>query len=569
MKTSGGYLLRLLQNKGVISREAVSNIEDCLKLESGKRQEDAVPDILEMLVEKGFATRKPILTALANEFQMETVEENDLIASAEVWEIVGKDLAERYRVFPLSCRGGRLQLAVANPFDLAALDDLGHLLGMAVEAKLAWPGDLRRALVAQLGQGGFLDPDGQYIQFPRQPLVVSEPKPDFDGYEAPIGSYVRWLIAKALEMRASDIHLEPLESRFRVRFRIDGSLREMENPPKRLQPAIISRLKLMAEISIAEKRLPQDGRILVSLEGREIDLRVSTLPTAHGESMVIRILDRENLRLDLSELGFRCEDLKKVEHLLSLPDGMILVTGPTGSGKTTTLYSFLHSINQPDRKIITVEDPVEYQLSGINQVQVKREVGLDFSSALRSLLRQAPNIIMIGEIRDLETAEIAVNASLTGHLVFSTLHTNDSAAAVSRLIDIGIKPFLVSASLRAVLAQRLVRLLCPNCRKPVQPENQPPGIEGAADIPFTLGTGCSQCSGRGYNGRSGIFEFMEITEEIQQLIYREAPLASIRIACRRAGLRTVWEEGMRKATQGLTTVEEVLALTVDGGEEDR
>jgi len=532
MKTSGECLLQLLLDKGVVSREAVSTFGVPLEWEPGNRREDAIADILEKLVEKGLATRQPILRALAEEFQMETVESSGLVATPEGLKKVGGKLAERYRIFPLACDGSRLQLAVADPFDLDALDELSHLLGMAVEAKLAWPEDIRRALARHFGQ----DPEEDQVKQPfssghsdriirisHPSLEISQPKPDFNGSEAPISRYVRWLIGRSLEMRASDIHLEPLEKRFRVRFRIDGSLREIENPPKRLQPAIISRLKLMADISIAEKRLPQDGRFLVSLDGREIDLRVSTLPTVHGESMVIRILDKENLRLDFSQLGFRAEDLRKVENLLSLPDGMILVTGPTGSGKTTTLYSFLHSINQPDRKIITVEDPVEYQLSGINQVQVKREVGLDFSSALRSLLRQAPNIIMIGEIRDLETAEIAINASLTGHLVFSTLHTNDSAAAISRMVDIGIKPFLVSASLRAVLAQRLVRLLCPNCRKPFLPHNKPLGIEGVDQIPFALGPGCSQCSGRGYNGRTGIFEILEISEEIQQLIYQEAP----------------------------------------------
>ncbi len=579
MKNTGGSIKQLLLDKGLVSPEALQLLEVRLEL---KRENENLPggdieDFFNLLVEQGKIRRQDILQTLAQEFQMETITLNDLQASPGALKRVGRDLAERYGVVPLTCDGHCLQLAIGDPFDLDSLDNLSHLLGLAIETKLAWPGEIRQAIERFYAVGAdepserqavFTGDNLKIMQAPSLPANISGKDPNLGESEAPINRYVQWLIAKALDLKASDIHLEPLETCFRVRLRIDGSLQEIENPPKRLQSVIISRLKIMADISIAEKRLPQDGRILVSSGSRHIDLRVSTLPTAHGESVVIRILDKANLRLDLSRLGFRPEDLEKVKKFLSLPDGMILVTGPTGSGKTTSLYSFLHSINQPDRKIITVEDPVEYQLSGINQVQVKKDVGLNFASALRSLLRQAPNIIMIGEIRDLETAEIAVHASLTGHLVFSTLHTNDAAAAVSRLVDIGIKPFLVSASLRAILAQRLLRLLCRNCRRPFENTVDGLGVEKAGQIPFTLGPGCSQCFGRGFLGRIGIFEILEIGEEIRQLIYQEAPLAAIRSACRKSGLRALWEEGMRKAAEGYTTVEEVLALTVGAGKDE-
>ena len=333
--------------------------------------------------------------------------------------------------------------------------------------------------------------------------------------DAPIIRYVNSLIVDAIRRKASDIHLEPLEKRFRVRFRVDGVLQEMKGPPKRLQPSIISRLKLMAEVSLAEKRIPQDGRIQARTGGRDIDLRVSVLPTVYGESIVMRILDKEGLKLGLPELGFFADDQAKFQGLISGSDGVFLVTGPTGSGKSTTLYSALNYINKPDRKIITVEDPVEYQMAGINQVQVKRDVGMTFAAALRAMLRQAPNIVMIGEIRDLETAEIAVNAALTGHMVFSTLHTNDSVSSVTRLVDIGVKPFLVSAALRGALAQRLVRRNCQACAAPYKPTSKELYSIGMTEQDLASatpmkGAGCPKCGERGYKGRRGVFELFVI-----------------------------------------------------------
>jgi general secretion pathway protein E/type IV pilus assembly protein PilB len=365
--------------------------------------------------------------------------------------------------------------------------------------------------------------------------------------------------------------LEPLSKTFRVRYRIDGVLQEMKSPPKRLQASIISRLKIQSNMSIAERRIPQDGRIQTQVGTKFIDLRVSCLPTNHGESIVMRILDKEGLRLGLPELGFFTDDQQTFEKLIALPDGILLVTGPTGSGKTTTLYSCLHFINRPDRKIITVEDPVEYQLGGINQVQVNETVGLSFSLALRSILRQAPNVIMLGEIRDLETATIAINASLTGHLVFSTLHTNDAPSAVTRLIDIGVKPFLVASSTRALMAQRLVRKICRQCAAPYTPSDaelrslnlDPGNVAGAT---FMKGKGCGNCSGTGYRGRFGVFEIFVIDDEARKLIYERVPSSVLRTRAREMGMRSLREDGIRKVLAGLTSPEEVVRSTV-GDEE--
>jgi len=385
--------------------------------------------------------------------------------------------------------------------------------------------------------------------------------------DAPLIKLVNSIIVEAFKMRASDIHLEPLAKTFRVRYRIDGVLHEIKPPPKRLQAAIVSRLKIQSNMSISEHRVPQDGRIQTQVGGKLIDLRVSCLPTNHGESIVMRILDKEGLKLGLPQLGFFTDDQQTFERLIGLPDGILLVTGPTGSGKTTTLYSVLNFINRPDRKIITVEDPVEYVMSGINQVHVNETVGLTFAAALRSMLRQAPNVIMLGEIRDLETATIAINASLTGHLVFSTLHTNDAPGAVTRLIDIGVKPFLVASSTRALIAQRLVRKICKKCAAPHTPteaEMRALNIDAdqATGANFMKGKGCNDCSKTGNRGRFGIFEMFVIDDEARKLIYDKVPSSVLRVRAREMGMRTLREDGARKVLAGLTTAEEVIRATV-------
>jgi general secretion pathway protein E/type IV pilus assembly protein PilB len=379
---------------------------------------------------------------------------------------------------------------------------------------------------------------------------------------------VSMLLLEAHKMRSSDIHLEPLEKRFRVRFRIDGVLHEMTNPPKKLQSAICSRIKIMTgSMSIAEKRLPQDGRIQVKIGKKSIDLRVSTIPTNHGESIVMRILDKSSLMLGLPELGFLSDDQEIFERLLALPDGILLVTGPTGSGKTTTLYGCLNYINKPDRKIITVEDPVEYQMNGINQVQVNADIGMTFPAALRSMLRQAPNIIMIGEIRDVETANIAINASLTGHLVFSTLHTNDAPSAVARLVDIGVQPFLVSSSVRAIMAQRLVRKLCSKCKEPgelTEAEMRALRIDPnqLSEATVMRPVGCDNCRFLGYRGRMGIFEIFIVDDEVRFMVNDRASTLQLRKRARELGMRTLREDGVRKVLAGMTTAEEVIATTM-------
>ena len=376
------------------------------------------------------------------------------------------------------------------------------------------------------------------------------------------------LLIEAHRAGASDIHLEPLDKKFRVRFRVDGVLQEMQAPPKRLQSAIISRLKIMTgSMSIAEKRLPQDGRIQVKIKKKPLDLRVSTIPTNHGESVVMRLLDKSSLKLGLPELGFFSDDQETFERMIKLPDGILLVTGPTGSGKTTTLYACLNYINKPDRKIITVEEPIEYQMTGINQVQVNTEIGMTFPAALRSILRQAPNIIMIGEIRDLETASIATNASLTGHLVFSTLHTNDAPAAVARLVDLGVQPFLVASSVRAIMAQRLVRRLCAHCKQPAELSETElralriePGQLSEAQVMKPVG--CDQCRQIGYKGRVGIFEIFPIDDDVRHMINKRSPTLMLRQRARELGMRTLREDGVRKVLAGLTSAEEVISITV-------
>ena len=388
--------------------------------------------------------------------------------------------------------------------------------------------------------------------------------------DAPLIRLVNQIIVDAFKLRASDIHLEPLAKRFRLRYRVDGMLQEMKAPPKQLQAAIIARLKISAGMVISEHRIPQDGRIQSKVGAKFIDLRVSCLPTNHGESIVMRILDKEGLRLGLAELGFLTDDQQTFERIIALPDGILLVTGPTGSGKTTTLYSCLNFINRPDRKIITVEDPVEYILSGINQVQINDIVGFSFAIALRAILRQAPNIVMIGEIRDLETASIAINASLTGHLVFSTLHTNDAPGAVTRLIDIGVKPFLVASSTRCLMAQRLVRKICKKCVAPYSPtdaELRALGIrqEDLKNANVQKGRGCSNCNGSGHRGRMGIFEIFVVDDEARKLIYDQVPTNVLRSRAREMGMRTLREDGIRKVLAGMTTPEEVIRAT-DGDE---
>ncbi len=571
MISADDYVIDLIKNAQLVPPETVASAREYV-LSQGVPEEKADTETLTLLVDKGYTTWAAITALLAQQFDMEVADMNDVRPTPEALAKMGRDLAERYNVLPLQIEGGQMLAVTADPLDTDMMDELSRLLGLSISFRLAPPDDIRAAIKSAYGDDGLPQSDAMKAIFgDGTGAAVNIPGNSENGAsaeDAPIIKYVNLLITEAIRRRASDIHMEPLEKRFRVRYRIDGVLQEVENPPKRLQASIIARLKLMAEVSLAEKRIPQDGRIQIQVGGKDVDLRVSVLPTVYGESIVMRILDKEGLRLGLPELGFFSDDQATFQKIITGADGIFLVTGPTGSGKSTTLYSALNYINQPDRKIITVEDPVEYQMPGINQVQVRREVGMTFSAALRSMLRQAPNIIMIGEIRDLETAEIAVNASLTGHMVFSTLHTNDAPSAVSRLVDIGVKPFLVSASLRGVLAQRLVRRICPDCTEPYNPTEKElisigMTVGDLSSANFQKGRGCSKCHGTGYRGRRGVFEIFMVNEEIQEMIYRNVSLVDLRRKVRELGMRTMREDGIRKIAAGITTVEEVLSTTIE------
>lgn len=568
MAEKDDYLIDMLVDLGFVVPDQVA--------QARQEAEAAGVGVVDFMVANKMIRPEDVTQAKAAHFGAETVQLSGLQIEDDVIATVRRDIAKKYRVIPVFKHENTLTVALADPSDIATVDALNHLLNMDIVVQVASEADIEAALSKYYGGRGDSLVDSMIQEITRGEVEIAMPTTDIGAGgdaaltvegDAPLIKLVNQLIIDAFKMRASDIHLEPLAKRFRLRYRIDGLLHEVKSPPKRLQPAIIARLKIQSNMSIAEHRIPQDGRIQTNVGGKVIDLRVSCLPTQHGESIVMRILDKEGLRVGLAELGFLSDDQAMIEKLISLPDGILLVTGPTGSGKTTTLYSCLHYINRPDRKIITVEDPVEYILAGINQVQVSETVGLTFAAALRSILRQAPNVIMIGEIRDLETASIAINASLTGHLVFSTLHTNDAPGAVTRLIDIGVKPFLVASSTRALMAQRLVRKICKKCGAPwTPPDNELKALgidpEKAAGATFRKGKGCDNCSGTGCRGRMGIFEIFVIDDEARKLIYDKVPTSVLRARAREMGMRTLREDGVRKVLSGLTTPDEVIRATV-------
>ncbi len=514
----------------------------------------------EALVSLGLASEDQVWRVLARQHKLPFV---DLVADAQKGGRIRPDIvaavpaavAEEQRVVPVSLKDGRLVLAVDDPLRTFALDTLSFVLNRDVSAALTTPGGLRAGLRRYYGvaTGG---PDVA------EALGSAEP----EGEDAPVVRLVARLIEQALEQAASDIHVEPMENRVRVRFRKDGVLHEVASHETTLMGPLNSRLKIMAGMDIAEKRKPQDGRIAVNVQGRPIDIRASVLPATHGESIVMRLLDKERGLVGLDALGLGDEDLRRLRALVRRPNGIVLVTGPTGSGKTTTLYAALKELNKADTKIITAEDPVEYEIEGINQVQVHSRIGLTFARILRAMLRQAPNVILVGEIRDLETAEVAIQAALTGHLVFATLHTNDAPSALTRLIDMGVQPFLVSASVQAILAQRLVRKLCTTCRQPGAPsdsELRAVGLAAARLGGRTLWTsqGCAECGFTGYRGRIGIYELLELDAALRDLTFRSEPAAVVRAQAERTGrLSTLREDGLRKVLAGVTSIPEVLRI---------
>ena len=566
MASNDDFILELLIKHTLIQP---SDLEDARRAAS---QNGHGP--VQELVRGGWVTDLDILRTTASEAGVDLIEKIETVPEEAV-KAVPRQLAYRLAVMPVHLEGKHLRVAIADPFNFDAIDTLSKELRYEIDLVVAPAEQIELALKRHYGSASEMVQSligtysGEKLQVKDgRKVEAGETDPD-SGDDAHIIRLVNLMILEAQRMKASDIHLEPMEKRLRLRYRIDGVLQVMTDPPKKLQAAMVSRLKIMSNMSISEKRLPQDGRIQMRLgEGKlAIDLRVSTIPTNHGESICMRILDKTSLTLGLTELGYLSDDQATMERILGLPDGIFLVTGPTGSGKSTTLYACLNMMNKPDRKIITVEDPVEYQLNGINQVPVNADVGMTFPAALRAMLRQAPNIIMVGEIRDLETASIAINASLTGHLVFSTLHTNDAPSAVTRLVDIGVKKFLVASSVRAIMAQRLVRRICGNCSEPYVPTEaelrslnlKPDQIEQAN---FRKGHGCDRCRGTGYKGRMGIFEICVLDDEIRRMVNEGLSVSVIRQRARDLGMRTLREDGIRKVLGGMTTPDEVISATM-------
>ena len=507
------------------------------------------------LVDMGFIAMRDVLAALSDQLSIPLVTIEERPPASPETDNLSPRFLRQYRCIPVGREDHTITLAMADPLDFETLSAVRSCTGLKVTPVLAAEQEIVDAIDRYYGEAakaeGEFDPDSAQASEDLEHLRDM-------ASEAPVIRLVNALIAQAVEKRASDIHLEPFEKDFRVRYRVDGVLYNQESPPRELKAAVISRVKLMAKLNIAERRLPQDGRIKIKTLGREVDLRISTLPTLYGESVVMRLLDRSAGDFyDLARLGFDDHMLARMQHFTQLPHGIFLVTGPTGSGKSTTLYSALKLINQSDKKIITIEDPVEYQMDGINQIHVNTQIGLTFASGLRHIVRQDPDVIMVGEIRDRETADVAIRASLTGHFVFSTLHTNDAPSAISRLTDMGVENYLITSSLVAVLAQRLVRVICRHCKDHDGQRLTPDGDL----VDSYRGRGCEKCFGSGYTGRVGIFEMMEMNDEIRRMIMRNEDAVSITSAARRNNMRNLREDGWLKVRDGLTTADEVMRVT--------
>lgn len=543
-----------------------SQIAQALGLTKGSRKR-----LGEVLIEAGFCNEQQIAKALAAQFDMEYVDLDspDITQHVDL-ALVGEDLVKKHLILPLGKSGGRLKLAIHDPMDLELLDLLRFRLNCEIDTAVA----SKTAIKEFLDSNGAPGAAASSSMFSADSLVTDSVDVTMDrsvdasvdiavGDDAPIIRLVQKMITEAVRSRASDIHVEPMADRVILRYRIDGVCHLRDNLPKRMQGALLARLKLMAGVNIAERRIPQDGRIKMPVDGERIDFRVSCCPAYHGESIVLRILRPESVKIGLTNLGFEADMLEQFNRIIRRPNGIFLVTGPTGSGKTTTLYSALDVLNRPDRKIITAEDPVEYNFTGINQCQVRDSIGLTFATILRAMLRQAPNIVLVGEIRDREVAEIAIQAALTGHLVFSTLHTNDAPSAITRLIDMGVKPFLVASSIQAILAQRLTRILCDKCKEP-DPEPDPRFLRlvGITEEEREKGNicrpvGCSHCNKIGYRGRRAIFELMTLNSEIRELAFSRASIAQLREAAYRTGMRSLLGDGKIKILRGDTTPSEV------------
>ncbi len=522
--------------------------------------------LAESLTRRRAVSVDDLLQALALHYDIPYMFRGELPIPAPIVPNVSAKYLRQYVVCPVSLESGVLTVATADPRNTIVLDDLRQSTGLQIRMVVSPPDAILEALERTYHDG--VTPLQKIVEGMEDDRDIQDEE-DVNqlrdmAFEAPVVRLVNLIVENAITAGASDVHVEPFEDTLRVRYRIDGMLFEQESPPRQLRDALTSRIKLMAEMNIAERRLPQDGRIRVSIRDRRVDIRVSTIPTVHGESIVMRLLDRQSVFVALDRLGLAPATLETFMGLITRPHGIFLVTGPTGSGKTTTLYAALDKINSPERKIITIEDPVEYQLKGVNQIPVKAKVGLTFATGLRHIVRQDPDVILVGEIRDLETVEIAIQASLTGHLVFSTLHTNDAAGAVPRLLDMGAEPYLIASVLDGVLAQRLVRRVCASCRVPETPspgDLVALGVQAAAGVRLWRGKGCDECRGTGYRGRTGIYELFPITEDVRSLVLRRAPTHELRRHAVQAGMTTLRLDGWAKACQGVTTIEEVLRVT--------
>ena len=527
------------------------------------------------LAKLGYAEPDQIMRAKAEQHGLDFVDLNEVEIPPSVIELVPESLARENTVMPLAQENGAIKVIMHDPMNFDTIDKLRFVLNREIEIALAPKEAIVEAINKYYGStsGETESVDSMLQEFTDTAIDFSDEgevrrgaSSLVDDGDAPVIRLVHLIIQEAVNMRASDIHIEPFADRVRIRYRIDGVLMERDSPPRRLLASMVSRLKIMGSIDIAEKRRPQDGRIKVHVGGKDIDLRVSILPTTYGQAVVMRILDRDNIKVGLRDLGFGDEDWRRFSQLIKRPNGILLVTGPTGSGKTTTLYAALNELNRPDVKIITAEDPVEYYLPGVNQCEVRAKIGMTFARIIRAMLRQNPNILLVGEIRDQETAETAIQASLTGHLVFSTLHTNDAPSAITRLVDIGIQPFLVASSVMAMMAQRLVRKVCPKCRQRVEPPASTLKALGlkpeiAKKANFMKGRGCTHCNKTGFRGRMGIFELMAMTSQVREMTFKGDSTQNLRKIARRQGMRTLFEDGMIKALKGLTTLEEVLRIT--------
>ena len=554
--------LQRLVDKGIISADQLAEAEDMARSMGLKPEE--------VLVKQGYVSAEIVGKAVAKQFGYEYVDLEGREIPAAVIELVPESVARENIVIPLGLDNEALLVAVYDPLRFEVLDKLRFILNRDIKVAMSPRESIQDAINRHYGQSETESVDSMLAEFTETQIdftateMASADTPDEDE-SAPVIRLCNLIVSEAVNMRASDIHVEPFEDRVRIRYRIDGALVERDSPPRRLLAAMLSRFKIMANMDISEKRRPQDGRIKARAGGKDYDLRVSILPTNHGQAIVLRILDRESIKIGLRNLGFAEDKYRTFMNIIRRPNGIFLVTGPTGSGKTTTLYSALGELNRPDRKIITAEDPVEYYLPGINQVEVRASIGLNFSRIIRAMLRQAPNVILVGEIRDVETAEMEIQASLTGHLVFSTLHTNDAPGSITRLIDMGVQPFLVASSVMAIMAQRLIRVVCPKCKEPYKPD---PGElklleitpEQAATAQFVRGRGCNHCQHTGYRGRKAVFELMTMNATLRDMTFRSEPAQNIRRQARLFGMKTLVDDAKEKALEGITTLAEVFKL---------